>query len=122
MSTTENWTPLTHEQVERRFIEMINDYLKLTLEYPLDPDVSIKDLKVINNPELQATLNEMSEDMRPVLQSKHEVDSIDVLELVIQIEEEFGCVIEDKDVATLLRWGDLVGYITDSQDPTRIKK
>jgi len=122
MSTTENWTPLTYEQVERRFIEMINDYLKLTLEYPLDPDISIKDLKVINNPELQATLNEMSEDMRPVLKSKHEVDSIDVLELVIQIEEEFGCVIEDKDVATLLRWGDLVGYITDSQDPARTKK
>lgn len=122
MSTTENWTPLTYEQVERRFIEMINNYLKLTLEYPLDPDISIKDLKVVNNPELQATLNEMSEDMRPILKSKHEVDSIDVLELVIQIEEEFGCVIEDKDVATLLRWGDLVGYITDSQDSTRIKK
>ena len=40
----------------------------------------------------------------------------------IQIEEEFGCIIDDKEIATLLQWGDLIGYITDSQDPAKIKK
>jgi acyl carrier protein len=44
------------------------------------------------------------------------------LELVIQIEEEFGVVIDDKDVATLLRWEDLIGYIADSQDPKKMKQ
>ena len=32
---------LTKEQVEKKFIEMINDYLKMDLEYPLDPTLSI---------------------------------------------------------------------------------
>jgi acyl carrier protein len=41
---------------------------------------------------------------------------------VIQIEEEFGCVIDDKEIATLLKWKDLVGYITDSQDPAKMLK
>ena len=73
----ENWTPLTHDQVERRFIEMINDYLKIDLVYPLDPNMSIKDLRLVG---------------------------------------------DLKEIATLLRWEDLIGYITDSQDPTKIKK
>ena len=29
--STENWTPLTKEQVEQKFVEMINEYLKLDL-------------------------------------------------------------------------------------------
>ena len=35
----------TKEQVETRFIEMINKYLKLKLVYPLDPNLSLFDLK-----------------------------------------------------------------------------
>ena len=56
------------------------------------------------------------------VKKNYEVDSIDILELVIQIEEEFGVVIDDKEIATLLQWDDLIGYITDSQDPSKIKK
>jgi len=116
---TTEWTPLTHEQVEKRFIEMINEYLKMELEYPLDPDMSIKDLKMVNEKE---NLKDYSPEDLEALRTQYEVDSIDILELVIQIEEEFGCVIDDKEIATLLRWYDLIGYITDSQDPTKIKK
>jgi acyl carrier protein len=120
--STENWTPLTKEQVEKRFIEMINDYLDLSLQYPLDPDLSIKDVKIANNAELQAEFEQMDVDALIAARRNYEVDSIDVLELVIQIEEEFGCTIDDSDIARLLRWEDLIGYITDSQDPTKIKK
>jgi acyl carrier protein len=116
--STENWTPLTHEQVERRFIEMINDYMKMDLQYPIDPTISLKDIRLIDNDEIA----EMTPEMLELAKQNLQIDSIDILELVIQIEEEFGCVIDDKEIATLLRWGDLIGYITDSQDPTKIKK
>jgi len=116
--STENWTPLTHEQVERRFIEMINDYMKMDLQYPIDPTISLKDIRLIDNDEVA----EMTPEMLELAKQNLQIDSIDILELVIQIEEEFGCVIDDKEIATLLQWGDLIGYITDSQDPTKIKK
>lgn len=116
--STENWTPLTHEQVERRFIEMINEYLKMDLQYPIDPTISLKDIRLIDNQEVA----EMTPEMLELAKQNLQIDSIDILELVIQIEEEFGCVIDDKEIATLLQWGDLIGYITDSQDPTKIKK
>ena len=120
--STENWTPLTKEQVENRFIDMINDYLKLNLKYPLPPTLSIKDLKLLNDEELAKELDSLPEEIAAARKANLEVDSIDILELVIQIEEEFGCVIDDKEIATLLQWSDLIGYITDSQDPTKIKK
>ena len=122
MSTTENWTPLTHEQIEQRFIEMINKELKLDLIYPLDPNMSIKDLRLVGDKKIIEEVQDMDQDTFDALKKNYEVDSIDVLELVIQIEEEFGCVIDDKEIATLLRWEDLIGYIKDSQDPTKIKK
>lgn len=116
--STENWVPLTKEQVEKKFIEIINDYVRLELEYPLDPNMSLKDVKMFGSKDLK----DIDAETLELLKSDYELDSIDILELVIQIEEEFGCVIDDKEVATLLRWEDLVGYITDSQDPTKIKK
>lgn len=116
--STENWIPLTKEQVEQRFIEMINEYLKLSLVYPLDTTVSLKDLRLIGNNEVA----EMTPEMLELAKQNLQIDSIDILELVIQIEEEFGCVIDDKEIATLLNWGDLIGYITDSQDPDKMKK
>jgi acyl carrier protein len=116
--TTENWTPLTKEQVEKRFIEMINEYLKLDLKYPLPPDMNIKDLRLINNSEIEGLPEELAE-----LKKKNlEIDSIDILELVIQVEEEFGSTIDDHEIAQLLVWSDLVGYITDSQDPAKVKQ
>jgi len=115
---SKDWKPLTKEEVEKRFIEMINEYLKLDLQYPLPPDMNIKDLRLVNNKEIEGLPEELSE-----LKKKNlEIDSIDILELVIQVEEEFGAVIDDHEIAKLLLWSDLVGYITDSQDPTKIKK
>jgi acyl carrier protein len=119
--STENWIPLTKDQVEKRFIEMVNDYLKLNLEYPVDPNLSLKDVKLVGDESIKKEFQSAEEDDLEILKQKYEVDSIDIIELVIQIEEEFGCVIDDKDVATLLRWEDLVGYITDSQDPKKKK-
>lgn len=116
--STENWVPLTKEEIEKKFISMINEYMDLELEYPLPPDMSIKDLRLVNNSEIEG----MTPEMLALTRKNLEVDSIDILELVIQIEEEFGCVIDDKEVATLLRWDDLIGYIADSQDRTKIKK
>ena len=120
--TTESWTPKNKEQVEHRLIEMINEYLKLELTYPLPQDMSIKDLKILNDEELAKELESLPEAIAAARRKNNEVDSIDILELVIQIEEEFGCVIDDKEIATLLKWKDLVGYITDSQDPTKMLK
>jgi acyl carrier protein len=115
--STENWTPRSEEEVERRFIEMINVYLKLELEYPLPPEMNIKDLKIVNNNEIQNLPPELYE-----LEKKNlEIDSIDILELVIQVEEEFGVVIDDQEIPKLLAWKDLIGYITDSQEPPKQK-
>lgn len=116
--TTENWTPLTKEEVEKRFIEMINEYLKLNLQYPLPPDMNIKDLRLIDNKEIEGLPPELAELKKQNL----EIDSIDILELVIQVEEEFGATIDDHEIAKLLVWSDLVGYITDSQNPEKIKQ
>ena len=120
--TMEPWTPKNQEQVENRLIEMINDYLKLELTYPLPPDMSIKDLKILDDEELAKELESLPAAIAEARRKNNEVDSIDILELVIQIEEEFGCVIDDKEIATLLKWKDLVGYITDSQDPSKMLK
>ena len=79
-------------------------------------------MKIVNNPDLTKILQDMDDEVLVATRKNYEVDSIDVLELVIQIEEEFGCTIDDADIAKLLRWEDLIGYITDSQDPTKIKK
>lgn len=112
---------LTKEEIEQRFVEMINSYLKLNLVYPLDPNLSIKDLKIVSDQGIQETLKDTPPELFDTVRANYEIDSIDILELVIQIEEEFGCIIDDKEIATLLRWEDLIGYITDSQDPAKIR-
>ena len=113
---------LTTEEVEKRFIEMINDYLKLELKYPLPPDMNIKDLKTLNDDDLAKELESLPEAIAEARRANNQIDSIDILELVIQIEEEFGVVIDDKEIATLLQWSDLIGYITDSQNPSKVLK
>ena len=76
----------------------------------------------MNDKDALGDLENLPPEIAAARRSNLEVDSIDILELVIQIEEEFGCVIDDKEIATLLQWSDLVGYIADSQDPTKAKK
>ena len=91
---------MNKEEVEQKFISMINKFLKLKLEYPLPEDLSLIDLKKYSGTDTR------------------NLDSIDVLELVIQIEEEFGVPIDDKDIKKLLKWADLIQYITDNQKIT----
>lgn len=118
--STENCTPRSEEEVERRFIEMINVYLKLELKYPLPQDMSIKDLKILNDKELAKELESLPEAIALARRKNNEVDSIDILELIIQIEEEFGVIIDDQEIPKLLSWKDLIGYITDSQSSGKI--
>lgn len=115
------WKPRSKEDIEKKFIEMINAYLKMNLEYPLDPDMSLKDLKLVGDEKVKQEIAELDQDDLEALKKNYEVDSIDILELVIQIEEEFGVVIDDGEIATLLRWEDLIGYIFDSQEPPKKK-
>jgi len=115
------WKPKTKEEVERKFIDMINSYLKMTLEYPIDPDTSLKDLKLIGDETIKKEVAELEPEDFERLRQNFEIDSIDVLELIIQIEEEFGVVIDDSEIATLLRWEDLIGYIVDAQEPPKKK-
>ena len=68
--TTENWTPLTKEQVEQRFIEMINDYLDLELQYPLPPDLNIKDLKLMNDKDALGDLENLPPEIAAALFAK----------------------------------------------------
>lgn len=40
-------------------------------------------------------------------------DSLDLVEMVMTVEEEFGIEIQDEDIETLTTIGDLVEYISD---------
>ncbi len=44
-----------------------------------------------------------------------EADSLDLIELVMAIEEEFGLSIEDQDVGDIKTVGDVVNYISERQ-------
>lgn len=98
----------TREEVEEKFIEMINKFLKLKLPCPLPPELSLIDVKKYNE-----ELNPAPADK--TIRNNEPLDSIDVLELVIQIEEVFGVAVDDKEIKKLLVWKDLIQYITDNQ-------
>lgn len=97
----------TREEVEEQFIGMINKFLKLNLPCPLPPDLSLLDVKSYNE-QLNPKPEGKSSDAIPL-------DSIDILELVIQLEEVFGVVVDDKDIKKLLVWKDIIQYITENQ-------
>ena len=97
----------TREEIEQTFIEMINKFLKLNLPYPLPSDLSLLDVKSYNE-----QLNPRPEGKMP---NNEPLDSIDVLERVIQIDEVFGVAVDDKEIKKLLKWSDLIQYITDKQ-------
>ncbi len=44
-----------------------------------------------------------------------EADSLDLIELVMALKEEFGLSIEDQDVGDIKTVGDVVNYITERQ-------
>lgn len=53
-------------------------------------------------------IEEVSNDM--VLREDFDVDSITLLELIMDAEEEFGVEIEDEDLAKFITVGDIVEY------------
>jgi len=97
----------TKKEVEEQFIEMINKFLKLNLSFPLPPDLSLIDIKKYNE-QMNPRPEGKASDIAPL-------DSIDVLELVIQIEEVWGVAIDDKEIKSLLNWNNLIEYITAAQ-------
>lgn len=44
-----------------------------------------------------------------------EADSLDIVELIMAVEEEFGIMIEDQDVEGIKTIGDVVNYIAEKQ-------
>ena len=44
-----------------------------------------------------------------------EADSLDIVELIMAVEEEFGITIEDQDVEGIKTIGDVVNYIAEKQ-------
>ncbi len=44
-----------------------------------------------------------------------EADSLDIVELIMAVEEEFGVAIDDQDVDGVKTIGDVVNYITEKQ-------
>jgi acyl carrier protein len=97
----------TKKEVEEQFIEMINKFLKLNLPFPLPLDLSLIDIKKYNE-QMNPPPEGKAPDIAPL-------DSIDVLELVIQIEEVWGVAIDDKEIKSLLNWNNLIEYITAAQ-------
>ncbi len=44
-----------------------------------------------------------------------EADSLDIVELIMAVEEEFGVAIDDQDVDGVKTIGDVVNYISEKQ-------
>ncbi|ARU42429.1 acyl carrier protein [bacterium] len=59
--------------------------------------------------QLSVTEGEVSEDKR--FQEDLNADSLDVVELIMALEEEFGIEIPDDDVANMKTVGDVSGYV-----------
>ena len=45
-----------------------------------------------------------------------EADSLDIVELIMALEEEFGLTIEDEEAENLQNVGEIVNYIKESSD------
>ena len=45
-----------------------------------------------------------------------EADSLDIVELILALEEEFGLTIEDEEAENLQNVGEIVNYIKESSD------
>jgi UDP-N-acetylglucosamine 2-epimerase len=73
----ENWKPKTTEEIEKRFIEMINEYLKLNLIYPLDPNTSLKDLRLLGDSKVIEDIKDLDQDTLDIIKKNYEIDSID---------------------------------------------
>lgn len=61
--------------------------------------------------QLSVTEGEVSEDKR--FQEDLNADSLDVVELIMALEEEFGIEIPDDDVANMKTVGDVTTYVAD---------
>lgn len=61
--------------------------------------------------QLSVTEGEVSDDKR--FQEDLNADSLDVVELIMALEEEFGIEIPDDDVANMKTVGDVSSYVAD---------
>lgn len=61
--------------------------------------------------QLSVTEGEVSEDKR--FQEDLNADSLDVVELIMALEEEFGIEIPDDDVANMKSVGDVTSYVAE---------
>jgi acyl carrier protein len=84
-------------EIEKQLITIINKFLKLRLEYPLPSDLSLIEIIRYSGTDTK------------------DLDSIDVVEIIIQVEEKFGVIIDDSAIKDLQRWASLINYIHDNQ-------
>lgn len=76
--------------VEKKIREIVIEHMDLSVDYDLSPDLSFKD------------------DIK--------MDSVDVIEIIMALENEFEIEIPDEELARFKTFGDLVNYIKEQVD------
>ena len=63
----------------------------------------------------QLDVDEDAVTMEASIQNDLGADSLDIVDLVMSLEEEFDCEIPDEEIETIKTVGDIVKYIEDHQ-------
>jgi acyl carrier protein len=62
-------------------------------------------------------INQGNVSMTSDLVDEHNADSLDMVEIIIGVEQEFGMDIPDEDVETLRTVGDIIVYVDQNLSP-----
>ena len=62
-------------------------------------------------------INQGNVSMTSDLVDEHNADSLDMVEIIIGVEQEFGMNIPDEDVETLRTVGDIIVYVDQNLSP-----
>jgi len=62
-------------------------------------------------------INQGNVSMTSNLVDEHNADSLDMVEIIIGVEQEFGMDIPDEDVETLRTVGDIIVYVDQNLSP-----
>jgi acyl carrier protein len=62
-------------------------------------------------------INQGNVSMTSDLVDEHNADSLDMVEIIIGVEQEFGIDIPDEDVETLRTVGDIIVYVDQNLSP-----
>jgi len=62
-------------------------------------------------------INQGNVSMTSDLVDEHKADSLDMVEIIIGVEQEFGMDIPDEDVETLRTVGDIIVYVDQNLSP-----